>query len=251
MRVKIMNLPAQICAKLGISILGIFSKIVIDLIKIIFWSMIAFGGWLMFRDGGAWYWSVAGVLLMLNGLSTVLPAIEIGSLLFGLIAMPFFIAKEILQIQKDTKKAKTDVAELWSIAKDFLPREAYDKFHIARSGHSIQDMYDMYFAILIFIWIRHLDETGKNSSLFKEEVRGRFGRAFTLYESLVEDVQMNLFQDYSYMANMTNRSEDFAEWISASVHWVSSKLTTTKEDRIGLGNQLVELIVQFNKANKI
>lgn len=246
-----MKTTTQICATLGLSIAGIVSKIVIDLIKIILCSIIAFGGWLLFRNGGAWYWSVGGVLLMLNGFGAVLPAIELGSLLLGLTAMPFFIAKEILQTQKDAKEAKTDAVELWAIAKDFLPREAYDKFHIAQSGHTIQDMYDMYFAILILIWIRYLDETGKNSSLFKEEVRGRFGRAFTLYESLAEDVQMNLFQDYSYMASITTRSEDFSKWITASVLWVSDKLTKTQEDKLGLGNLLVELIVQFNKANRL
>lgn len=246
-----MKPTTQICATLGINIVDIALKIAIDFIKIVFWSAIAFGGWLMFHNGGAWYWSVGGVLLMLNGFGAVLPAIEMGSLLFGLTVMPFFVTKEILQIKKNTKEAKTDAVELWAIAKDFLPREAYDKFHIAQSGHTIQDMYDMYFAILIMIWIRHLDETRKDSSLFKEEIKGRFGRAFALYETLVEDVQASLLQDYSYIAGITTRNEDFSRWITTSVLWVTNKLTKTKEDKFGLGDLFVKLIVQFNKANRL
>lgn len=76
-------------------------------------------------------------------------------------------------------------------------------------------------------------------------------RLFALYETLVEDVQASLLQDYSYIAGITTRNEDFSRWITTSVLWVTNKLTKTKEDKFGLGDLFVKLIAQFNKANRL
>lgn len=245
-----MNLPAQLLLTTATSIAFVFLKIAIALVKILFWSAIAFAGWVLFRNGEAWYWSVVGIILMVNGLGVILPILELLPLVVGVILLPFLILKETIKIHKESSEARKDAKELWSIAVDCIPRKAYNKFHVNKSGYTIHDLYNMYFAILVLIWTRHLEETGKESDTFREIIEQKFKEAFAFYRSLAENAQRSFTQDYLYLSSMTPE-KNFPLWITAAVHCATDRLTTTKEDKAGLGELFINQIIEFNKANDI
>lgn len=68
---------AKAAAIRGIGVFGIAIRMSIDILKVAFWGVLAYLGWWVFHSLDAWYWSAIGVILMLNGLGAILPAIDI------------------------------------------------------------------------------------------------------------------------------------------------------------------------------
>ena len=70
-------------------LVSFLKSFLIGSVKIVFFSAISYGGWLLFHDGGKWYWSVLGCILMASILNAILPLLDLLLLLFDLIWLPF------------------------------------------------------------------------------------------------------------------------------------------------------------------
>ena len=69
-------------------LVSFLKSLLIDSVKIIFFSVTAYGGWLLFHYGGKWYLSVLGCILMASILNVILPLLDLLLLLFDLIWLP-------------------------------------------------------------------------------------------------------------------------------------------------------------------
>lgn len=235
-------------------ITAVIIRLSIDIVKVAIWGLIGWFGWNMFHHSTAWYWSVIGFMILINGVGVILPAIDLIWTCAISFAMPFAYVIAITKDYWAYREHSKDVKELMSIARDFLPRDTYDKYSMREKNKTVNDMYNHYFVILLWSWIYHLEATSKNSASFLELVKERYPEAASVYEYLTEDMNFEMMKldliDLQYMY-AANRNEDFCRRLSYAVNWCARRLTTSDENAKNLSYVFGNLATDFIKANKL
>lgn len=149
---------------------------------------------------------------------------------------------------------RKDIYELMSIAHDFLPRDTYDKYSMRENDKTVNDMYNHYFAILLWSWIYHLKATKKDSDSFLELVKELYPEAASVYEYLTEDMNFEMMKldliDLQYMY-VADRNKNFCRRLSYAVNWCARRLTQSDENAKNLSYVFGNLATDFIKANKL
>lgn len=154
----------------------------------------------------------------------------------------------------EKKQPRKDIKDLWSIAHDFLPRETYVKFRIEKHGKTIEQMYNSYFAILIWIWVEHLKKKKKNHYTFINVAEENYYEATMLYRSLSDDIEhaflLISFEEICTLSCPGAR-EDYIRHLTYATHWAAKRLVGEGDNEVALAKEFAGHVIEFMKANDL
>lgn len=157
------------------------------------------------------------------------------------------------QEHKESEAIK-DAGDLISIAKDFLPKDIFERYNLLSRGFTINNMYDHYLSILIWLWIEHLEKTKSNSEFFVEAINNMASDASCLNRKRTYEMRYG-FQDEPLdeflVSLLPRKSVNYIRKLSYVIHSTTRNLVGEGDSEKELAKEFSGYVVEFMKANKL
>lgn len=173
--------------------------------------------------------------------------------LIGMILGISIIAYQGYEEHKEKESTK-DACDLISIAKDFLPKETFDKYNLAERGHTLNNMYDQYLSILIWLWTEHLKQKKSDLDFFVKAINNLAPDA--TYASRMINYELRYacskdpLDEYLF-SSLPKKSVEYIRQLSYVINRSARNLVGECEKEIALAKEFAILVIEFMKANNL
>ena len=173
--------------------------------------------------------------------------------LIGMIIGISMIGYQGFQEHKESEAIK-DAGDLISIAKDFLPKDTFERYNMLSRGLTINNMYDQYLSILIWLWIQHLTKTKSDSKFFVEAINTLATDASRLNRERTYEMRYGLQNeplDEFLVSLLPGKSVEYIRQLSYVLHSATRNLVGRGENETALAKEFAGHVVEFMKANDL
>lgn len=157
------------------------------------------------------------------------------------------------QEHKENEAIK-DAGDLISIAKDFLPVDTFKRYNLHSRGLTINNMYDQYLSILIWLWIDHLEKTKSDPKFFIEAINTLATDAACLNRERTYGMRYLLQHgtlDKFLVSLLPGKSVEYIQQLSYVIHSAAQNLVGKGVNEAALSKEFAGYVVEFMKANNI